>query len=102
MENNMTDKEKNKFNIALLNSKVVYWYMKNDDGSYDKYMDRIDNYLDWLSKRPSEKVCYNAMKTVKEFIIKYNLTDEYLRKYCFTLEHDNPRESWNRIMRQQL
>ena len=64
----MTDKDKKKFDIALLNSKVVYWYMRNMDGTFDKYMDRINNYLIWLSKKPSEKVCYNAMKTVKEFI----------------------------------
>lgn len=31
----MTDKEHRKFDIALINSKVVYWYMKNDDGEAD-------------------------------------------------------------------
>jgi hypothetical protein len=58
--------------------------------------------LKWLSKKPSEKVCYNAMKVVKDFICKYELTDEYLRDYCFALEHDNPRVKWNKINRQQL
>lgn len=98
----MNDKDKKKFDIALINSKVVYWYMQNIDGSFDKYIDRINNYLEWLSKRPSEKVCYNAMKVVKEFICKYKLTDEYLRKYCHALEHDNPRVKWNQKIRQQL
>lgn len=98
----MNDKEKKKFDIALINSRVVYWYMQNTDGSFDRYLDRIDNYLEWLSKKPSEKVCYNAMKVVKEFICKYELTDEYLRDYCFDLEHDNPRVKWNKINRQQL
>ena len=98
----MNDKDKNKFDVALINSGVVYWYMKNSDGSFDKYMDRIDNYLGWLSKRPSEKVCYNAMKSVKEFINKYNLTDEFLRDYCFKLEHNNPRDTWNKLTRQRL
>ena len=98
----MNDKEKKKFDIALINSRVVYWYMQNTDGSFDRYLDRIDNYLEWLSKKPSEKVCYNAMKVVKEFICKYELTDEYLRDYCFGLEHDNPRVKWNKINRQQL
>ena len=98
----MNDKDKKKFDIALINSCVVYWYMKKDDGSFDKYLDRIDDYLKWLSKRPSDKVIYNAMKVVKEFILKYKLSDEFLRNYCFTLEHDNPRVKWNQIMRQQL
>ena len=98
----MNDKDKKKFDIALLNSKVVYWYMQNMDGSFERYMDRIDNYLEWLSKKPSEKVCYNAMKSVKEFINKYNLTDEFLRDYCFKLEHNNPRDTWNKLTRQRL
>lgn len=90
----MTPKEKKKFDIALINSKVIYWYMKNDDGSFDKYLDRIDDYLDWLSNLPSEKLCYNAMKKVKETIIKHKLTDEYLREYCHNLEHNNPRSRY--------
>lgn len=98
----MNDKEKKKFDIALINSKVVYWYMRNMDGSFERYMDRINNYLEWLSKKPSEKVCYNAMKVVKEFINKYKLSDEFLREYCFELEHNNPREKWNKITRQRL
>ena len=98
----MNDKEKKKFNVALINSGVVYWYMQNMDGSFDKYLDRIDNYLVWLAKRPSEKVCYNAMKVVKEFISKFELTDEFMREYCFVLEHDNPRVRWNKITRQRL
>ena len=99
---NDNDKDKKKFNVALINSGVVYWYMKNMDGSFDKYLDRIDNYLEWLAKRPSEKVCYNAMKVVKEFICKYKLTDEFLREYCHVLEHDNPRVRWNKLTRQQI
>ena len=98
----MTDKDKKKFDIALLNSKVVYWYMRNMDGTFDKYMDRINNYLIWLSKKPSEKVCYNAMKTVKEFIVKYNFSDEFLRDYCFQLEHNNPKEKWNKLTKQRF
>ena len=98
----MNDKEKKKFNVALINSGVVYWYMQNMDGSFEKYLDRIDNYLVWLAKRPSEKVCYNAMKVVKEFICKFELTDEFMREYCFVLEHDNPRVRWNKKTRQQI
>lgn len=90
----MNDKEKKKFDIALINSRIVYWYMKNIDGSFERYLDRIDNYLEWLSKKPSEKVCYNAMKVVKEFICKYNFSDEFLREYCHNLEHNNPRSQY--------
>lgn len=97
----MTDKDKKKFNIALLNSKVVYWYMLNMDGTFDRYIDRINNYLEWLSKKPSEKVCYNAMKTVKEYICKYDLSDEFMRKYCFELEHNNPKEQWYKLTKQR-
>ena len=93
------DKEKKKFDIALINSRIVYWYMKNDDGSFDRYLDRIDDYLEWLSKRPSEKLCYNAMKKVKEFINRYKLTDEYLREYCHILEHNNPRTMFRDLKR---
>ncbi len=90
---------KKKFDVALINSRVVYWYMKNSDGTFDKYLDRINNYLVWLSKKPSEKVAYNAMKVVKYFIVKYDLSDEFLREYCFNLEHNNPREEWRKRMR---
>lgn len=96
---NISDKDKKKFDIALINSCIVYWYMQNMDGTYDSYMDRINNYLEWLANRPSEKVKYNAMKFVKEFIKKHKLTDEFLRDYCSKLEHNNPREKWNKQLR---
>lgn len=99
MLSNVSNKDKKKFDIALINSRIIYWYMKNDDGTYERYLDRIDDYLEFLSKFPSEKVRYNALKAVKEFINKYNLTDDFLRMYCFKLEHDNPRETWNRQLR---
>lgn len=99
MLTNINPKDKRKFDIALINSCIVYWYMKKDDGTYDSYLDRIDNYLEWLSGRPSDKLQYNAMKAVKEFINRYKLTDDFLRAYCFNLEHDNPRADWNRRFR---
>lgn len=95
----INDKDKKKFDIALINSKIVYWYMKNDDGSFDKYMDRINNYLNWLSKRPSDKLTYNAIKKVKKFIDKYQLSDEFLREYCSKLEHNNPRQVWQDLIK---
>ena len=91
MISNISDKEKRKFDVALINSCIVYWYM---DGTFDSYMDRINNYLEWMSKRPSERVKYNAMKFVKEFINKHKLTDEFLGAYCGELEHNNPRSEW--------
>lgn len=92
----MDDKNKKKFDIALINSRIVYWYMQNDDGSFEKYIDRINNHLEWLSKKPSEKVCYNAMIIVKKYINDYQLSDEFLRDYCTHLEHNNPRSEWNK------
>lgn len=38
MLSNISNKEKRKFDIALINSCIVYWYMKNMDGTYDTYM----------------------------------------------------------------
>ena len=38
MLSNINNKDKKKFDIALINSCAVYWYMKNDDGTYDTYM----------------------------------------------------------------
>ena len=99
MLSNISNKDRKKFDIALINSCVVYWYMKNMDGSYDIYMDRINNYLEWMKSRPSDRVKYNAMKFVKEFINKHKLTDEFLREYCFNLEYNNPREEWNKKLR---
>lgn len=96
---NISDKDKRKFDISLINSCVVYWYMKNMDGTYESYMDRINNYLEWMKSKPSEKVKYNALNRVKDFILKYKLTDEFLREYCFNLEHNNPRENWNKQLR---
>ena len=96
---NISDKDKRKFDVSLINSCVVYWYMKNMDGTYDSYMDRINNYLEWMKSKPSERVKYNALKRVKDFILKYKLTGEFLREYCFNLEHNNPRENWNKQLR---
>lgn len=101
MLSNISNKDKKKFDVALVNSYVVYWYMKNMDNTYDSYMDRINNYLEWMVNRPSEKVAYNAMKFVKEFINKHKLTDEFLRYYCSELEHNNPRQKWNKQYRRQ-
>lgn len=102
MLSNISDKDKKKFDVALINSCVVYWYMEKIDGTYDTYMDRINNYLEWMASRPSEKVKYNAMNFIKDFINKHKLTDEFLREYCFNLEHNNPREEWNKKIRNQL
>ena len=96
---NVSDKDKRKFDVSLINSCVVYWYMKNMDGTYESYMDRINNYLEWMKSKPSERVKYNALKRVKDFILKYKLTDEFLREYCFNLEHNNPRENWHKQLR---
>lgn len=102
MLSNISNKDKKKFDIALINSCVVYWYMENMDGTYESYMDRINNYLEWKKSKPSEKVTYNALKFVKEFINKHKLTDVFLRKYCYDLEHNNPREKWNKQLRKQI
>jgi hypothetical protein len=51
--------------------------------------------LKWLSHTPSEKTRLNAMKKVKDYIIKYNMSDEFLREYCSKMEHDNPRTKYN-------
>ena len=99
MFDDITPKDKRNFDIALINSCIVYWYMKNDDGTYDSYLDKIDDYLKWLSGRPSDRLQFNAMKAVKEFINRHKLSDEFLSTYCFNLEHNNPRETWNRRFR---
>ena len=99
MLSNISNKDKKKFDIALINSRAVYWYMENIDGTYDSYMDRINNSLKWMKSKPSEKVAYNAMKFVKDFIIKHKITDEFLREYCCDLEHNNPRARWNKQLR---
>jgi hypothetical protein len=99
MLSNISNKDKKKFDISLINSCIVYWYMKNMDGTFDSYIDRINNYLEWVKSRPSEKVKYNALKFVKDFILKHKLTDEFLRGYCYNLEHNNPRRTWNDKLR---
>lgn len=99
MLSDISNKDKKKFDIALINSCIVYWYMKNMDNTYDSYMDRINDYLEWMKSKPSERVKYNALKFAKDFILKHKLTDEFLRDYCFELEHNNPREKWNKQLR---
>ena len=99
MLSDISNKDKKKFDNALINSCIVYWYMKNMDGSYDIYMDRINDYLEWMKSRPSDITKYNAMKFVKEFINKHKLTDEFLRDYCSELEHNNPRAEWRKQLR---
>ena len=99
MLSNISNKDKKKVDIALINSCIVYWYMQNMDGTYVTYMYRINNNLEWLKSKPSDRVKYNAMKFVKDFINKNKLTDEFLREYCFELEHNNPRENWNKQLR---
>lgn len=99
MLSNISNKDKKKFDISLINSGVVYLYMENVDRTFDSYIDKINEYLENLKSRPSEKVKYNAMKFVKDFILKHKLTDEFLREYCYNLEHNNPRREWCKQLR---
>lgn len=99
MLSNISNKDRKKFDVSLINSGVVYLFMENRDGTFDSYIDRINEYLENLKSRPSEKVKYIAMKFVKNFILKYKLTDEFLRGYCYNLEHNNPRETWRKQLR---
>jgi hypothetical protein len=99
MLSNISNKDKKKFDISLINSGVVYLYMENVDRTFDSYIDKINEYLENLKSRPSEKVKYNAMKFVKDFILKHKLTDEFLREYCFKLKRNNPREAWRKQIR---
>ena len=99
MLSNISNKDRKKFDISLINSCIVYWYMKNMDGTFDSYIDKINDYIEWMKARPSEKVKCNAMKFVKDFILKHKLTDEFLREYCFKLERNNPREAWRKQIR---
>ena len=46
MLSNISNKDKKKFDVALINSCAVYWYMRHMYGTYDSYMDRINNYLE--------------------------------------------------------
>lgn len=73
--------------------------MRNIDDTFDSYIDRINSYLEWMGKRPSERVKYNAMKFVKDSINKHKLTDEFLRAYCHELKHNNPRREWRDNLR---
>ena len=98
---NISNKEKHKFDVNLINSGIVHWYMRKMDDTFDSYMDRINNYLEWMSKRPSERVKYNALKFAKDFINKYKLTEEFLRSYCYELERNNPRREWRNVIRNQ-
>lgn len=99
MLSNISDKEKHKFDVALINSGIVHWYMRKIDDTFDSYMNRINDYLEWIGKLPSRRVEYNGMKFVKEFINKHKLTDEFLRTYCHELERDNPRREWRNVIR---
>lgn len=99
MLSNISNKDRKKFDISLINSCIAHWYMENRDGTFDSYIDKIDDYLEQMKSRPSEKVKYTAMKFVKDFILKYKLTDEFLRGYCYNLEHNNPRKMWKDKLR---
>lgn len=99
MISNISNKEKHKFDVALINSCMVHWYMRKMDDTFDSYMDRINNYLEWMGKLPSRRVQYNALKFAKDFINKYKLTDEFLRSYCSELKHNNPRSEWRDKLR---
>ena len=88
----MEGKEKKKFDVALINSCIVYWYLGDDE----TYISRIESYEKWLPKYPSRKKEYIAMLIVKKFINKYNLTNDFLKEYCHNLEHNNPRSEWNK------
>lgn len=88
----MTPKENKKFDVALINSCIVYWYLGDDE----TYISRIESYEEWLPKYPSRKKEYDAMLIVKKFINKYNLTNDFLKGYCHNLEHNNPRSEWKK------
>lgn len=88
----MTPKENKKFDVALINSCIVYWYLGDDE----TYISRIESYEEWLHKYPSRKKEYDAMLIVKNFINKYNLTNDFLKEYCHNLEHNNPRSEWKK------
>ena len=56
-----------------------------------------------LKQTTSEKEIYNLneeyhkIKKQKEELQKeYDLTNDFLKEYCYNLEHNNPRNSWQK------
>lgn len=70
MLSNISNKDKRKFDIALINSCVVYWYMKNIDGTYKLYMENMINIAEILKDCPKgmELDCtmYNGVVTLEQ------------------------------------
>ena len=74
----MTPKENKKFDVALINSCIVYWYLGDDE----TYMSRIESYEEWLPKYPSRKKEYDAMLIVKKFINIQELAASAFNQYA--------------------
>ena len=95
----INDKDKHKFEVALINSKIVYWYM--DDLENDGYNKRIEEVLNWTNLTKELKQMVKYTRIVKEYIKKYNISETELRSYCFNLEHNNPRSRWQDLIRRR-
>lgn len=95
----MDAKEKHKFDVALINSHIVYWYI--DDLENDGYNKRIEECLNWKTSNKELKKQVKYVLEVKKYIEKYGMSEEELRMYCFKLKRDNPRSRWRDVIRKQ-
>ena len=43
MLSNISNKDKKKFEVSLINFCITYWYMENVDRTFESYMDRIND-----------------------------------------------------------
>ena len=90
-----SDKERKRFGVLLINTRVVYWPTCIKTKYLERIQDRInDNVIHKDLKKEQE-----YFKEIKDIIIKNNITDSEI--ISFIKEMSNPRDEYNNVLREQ-
>lgn len=92
----LTEKEKKRFSVLLINTCACYWFSVHDKSV--NYLERCDEIIDRLETGRFTTKYDRWIPELKEMIVSHEMTDSDIHNFISTME--NPRRKWNDRMKE--